>query len=142
MIVRAVAVVCIPGFRTLLRGEVCEVPWANRFDVQQLVDRGQAELVAAPAVAASPAPPTLETTSEVVPAGDAEETALRLELEALEAQAFEQDEIPTAVESPAPKRTEIVCRHCGKAYSQHSKKPSQAVEGVECKGLRKNVVAT
>jgi hypothetical protein len=147
MHVKAISVVCFPGFRILLRGEVCEVPADYEIGARSLADRGQVEIVTvaaepsgneAPAVALSPAPAALVLTDETD-----EEARLRAELEQLEAQENAAVAPPPPPAPPAG-RAEQVCKHCGKKYSEHAKKPAGAAPGSEafaCKGIKRFVEA-
>ena len=157
-----------PGFHTLLRGESCDVPDGFEDRCQGLVDRGSCEWVdvSAPArdktpdPASAEVPPATEPPPEETP--EELEARLRKELAELEAQEGEIDvdatlagppadpeqpaesEPPPPVDgAPAPRVTSkpaVPCVHCGKIYTDHAKKPRDAIEGVVCKGLRRGFV--
>lgn len=114
-----------------------------------LAARGQVEIVTvaaepsgneAPAVTPPPAPTALDPKPEETE----EEARLRAELEQLEAAEREAETQKPPAPADLARRAEVVCKHCGKKYSEHAKKPAGAApgsEGLPCKGLKRFVEA-
>ncbi len=138
--VKALGPCTLSGFRTLLRGDVCDVPVERRDQVERLRIAGRVELLDVP-VAAEPS--GKEAPADVVdspaPAALSEEelelARLQAELDKLEGKGPEAEQPAPPAEPAKPKRAPMVCVHCGEVFQKHAQgKPPTNAEG--CVGLK------
>jgi hypothetical protein len=142
--VRALGPCSLSGFRTLLRGDVCDVPDERREQAERLRNVGRLEFVEVVPVAAepsgneAPADAIAETTGSSAPAAlSPEEQAEvdRLQAELAELEQKKADEPPAPTGPQKPKRPPFVCV-CGKLAEEH-KAGKTKLDDSFCGGLKK-----
>jgi hypothetical protein len=139
--VKALGPCTISGFRTLLRGDVCDVPVERREQVECLRKVGRLELLELPAeaVTAVLAEPSGNEVQAAVDSGSAAPPALTAEEEAELAALTAELEQVGAQSNPdsslKPKRQPFVCV-CGKTAQEHAAGKTKLDESF-CGGLKK-----
>lgn len=128
--------ISFPGFPSVLRGAVGEVPAGFEAGARGHVERGVAEWVTATEAAppAAPAPASAEAEQEETE----EELQAKLDaLEALEPASDAAPELPPEVVPEVPHKRQADCVHCGKPYPEHEKNAKKPDDALGCKGLRR-----
>ncbi len=136
--VKALGPCTLLGFRTLLRGETCDVPEERREHAERLRKVGCLEFLEVAPVVAEPsgneAPAGAADTNSSTPAALSPEEAEAAELAKLEAELAELDgepkiPAPTPAPQPKPARAVVPCKFCGKAYVDHAQgKPTEGLD--------------